>query len=267
MNKNDNLYLTDIIPEFKRIKESLDYYNLVIIVGDEGTGKTGFVDNYFSNFNDVLINKVDSNTPKKVILSFLMNKNIFYKRKILIYDDVSITKELLVEASKYIHRTRSDKKFVVIVNKLKSKPDRYIVHNTRYPTKNEVFRYIHGFEWDVENRKNREEPEVLRKQIMHLEVYNMRRIQFALEDGFLAGEKKVKEERFNITKMDPYIISFYIAENLPNLRRIKDNLIDADKLKSVNDYFYLDFIKLHYPNIAKKRLRYPKKLLEINKKK
>ena len=30
--------------------------------------------------------------------------------------------------------------------------------------------------------------------------------------------------------------------------------------------FYLDFIRLHYPNIDKKRLRYPKQLLEISKK-
>jgi len=264
----DKMYLSDFIPEFKRIKESLDYYNLIIIVGDEGTGKTEFVNNYFSNFNDVLINKVDANTPKSIILDFLRNKNIFYKTKVLIYDDTTVKKDLLVEASKYIHQTRSTKKIIVIVNKMYpffSKLNKYIVHKTRYPTKNELYRYLHSFEWDVNNRENREEPATLRKQIMDLDVYNMRRIQYALEDGFIAGEKKVKEERFNITKMDPYVVSFYVAENLPNLRRIKDGLIDADKLKSVNNRFYLDFIKLHYPNIDKKRLRYPKELLEIIK--
>ena len=247
----------------------MDNYNLIIIVGDEGTGKTGFVNNYFSNYNDVLINRADSNTPKNIILSFLRNKNIFYKTKILIYDDVSIRTDLLTEAGKYIHQTRSDRKFIVIVNKLRKKPKKYIVHKTRYPTKNEVHRYMNKVSvYRTRNKENPEEPidDNLRKEILKLDVYNIRRIQFAIEDGFIAGEKKVKENKFKITQMSPYIVSFYMAENLSNLRRIKDGLIDADKLKYVNGYFYLDFIKLHYPNIDKKRLRYPKQLLEIVKK-
>jgi len=263
------IYLTDFIPEFKRIKESLDNYNLVIIVGDEGTGKTGFVNNYFSNFNNFLINRVDSNTPKFQILSYLRNKNIFYKKKVLIYDDITIKSDLLTEISKYIHPTRSDKKVVVIVNKLKWNPIKYIIHNTRYPTKQEVFRYINGYMFNMVRREHQEpfeNPEQLRKDILKMDIYNMRRIQFALEDGFLTQEIKTDEKKFNITKMNPYMISFYMAENLSNLRRIKDNIIDADKLKYVNDHFYLDFIKLHYPNIDKKRLRYPKQLLEIIKK-
>ena len=260
------IYLTDFIPEFKRIKESLDNYNLVIIVGDEGTGKTGFVNNYFSNFNDFLINRVDSNTPKFQILSYLRNKNIFYKKKVLIYDDITIKSDLLTEISKYIHPTRSDKKVVVIVNKLKWNPIKYIIHNTRYPTKQEVFRYINGYMFNMVRKKPFKNPEQLRKDILKMKPYNMRRIQFALEDGFLTQEIKTDEKKFNITKMSPYIISFYMAENLSNLRRIKDDIIDADKLKYVNNHFYLDFIKLHYPNIDKKRLRYPKQLLEIIKK-
>jgi len=263
------MYLTDFIPEFKRIKESLDNYNLIIIVGDEGTGKTGFVNNYFNNYNNTLINKVDSNTPKSVILSFLRNRNLLYKKKVLIYDDITIKSDLLAEASKYIHLTRSDKKFVVIVNKLRIKPKKYIVHKTRYPTKSEVHRYMNKISvYRTRDKENPKEPidDGLRKEILNLEVYNMRRIQFALEDGFLAGEEKVVEERFKITKMSPYIVSFYMAENLPNLRRIRDNIINADRLKYVNGYFYIDFIKLHYPNIDKKRLRYPRKLLEITKK-
>ena len=267
------VYLTDLIPEFKRIKGSLDYYNLVIIVGDEGTGKTGFVNNYFNNIDNILINRVDSDTPESVILSFLKSKNIFYKQKVLIYDDLTIKNSLLANASKCIHQTRYNRKFIVIVNKLKpsfKKHKKYIIHETRYPTKQEVFRYINEFRYRRARDSNKPKQDFddnLTKDILKLDVYNMRRIEYALEDGFLAGEIKIKEERFNITKMDPFIISFYIAENLPGLRRIKENLIDADKLKSVNDYFYLDFIKLHYPNIAKKRLRYPRKLLEILKNK
>ena len=269
----DELYLTDFIPEFKRIKESLDNYNLIVIVGDEGTGKTGFINNYFSNFNDVLINKADSNTPKSTILSFLRNKNIFYKRKVLIYDDITIKRELLTEASKYIHPTRSNRKFIVIVNtafyNFKKIPNKYIVHKTRYPTKSEVHRYMNKVNvYRTRNKENPEEPidDGLRREILNLDIYNMRRIQYALEDGFVAGEKKVEKEKINITQMSPYIVSFYVAENLQNLRRIKDDIIDADKLKYVNDKFYVDFIKLHYPNIDKKRLRYPRKLLEITKK-
>ncbi|KKK54136.1 hypothetical protein LCGC14_3087790, partial [marine sediment metagenome] len=106
----------------------------------------------------------------------------------------------------------------------------------------------------------------LRRDILRMDKYNMRRIQYALEDGFLAGEKKIKQNKFNITEMSSYMISFYVAENLSNLRRIKDDLVDADELKYINDHFYLDFLKLHYPNIDKKRLRYPKQLLEITKK-
>ena len=264
------IYLTDSISEFKRIKESLEYYNLIIIVGDEGTGKTEFVNNYFSNFNNVLINRIDSDTPKNMILSYLKNKNIFYKTKVLIYDDIMIKKDLLVEIAKYVHLTRSDKKVVIIINELKkSKPKNYIIHETRYPTKQEVFRYINQF---IGRRvRDKDKPKYdfdddLRKDILNLDKYNMRRIQFALDDGFLAGEEKIVEDRFNITKMSPYMISFYLAENLSNLRRIKDDIFDADKLKYINDYFYLDFLKLHYPNIAKKRLRYPKQLLEIIKK-
>jgi len=264
------IYLTDFIPEFKIIKESLDYYNLIIIVGDEGTGKTEFVNNYFSNFNNVLINRVDSNTPKSMILSYLKNKNIFYKTKVLIYDDITIKKDLLVEIAKYVHLTRSDKKVVIIINELKkSKPKNYIIHETRYPTKQEVFRYINQFigRRVRDNDKSKyDSDDNLRRDILRLDVYNMRRIQYALEDGFLAGEKKIKQNKFNITEMSSYMISFYVAENLSNLRRIKDDLVDADKLKYINDHFYLDFLKLHYPNIDKKRLRYPKQLLEITKK-
>ena len=227
----------------------------------------------YGYFNNVLINRIDSDTPKNMILSYLKNKNIFYKTKVLIYDDISIKANLLVEIAKYVHPTRSDKKVVIIINKLntgfKIIPKKYMIHKTRYPTKQEVFRYINQFIFKRvrdEDKPKYDFDDDLRKDILNLDKYNMRRIQFALEDGFLAGEEKTKEERFNITKMSSYMISFYLAENLSNLRRIKDNLIDADKLKYVNDYFYLDYLKLHYPNIAKKRLRYPKQLLEIIKK-
>ena len=266
------IYLSDRIPEFGKIKESLDNYNLIIIVGDTGTGKTGFVNNYFSNLNNILINKVDSNTPENTILSYVRNKNIFYKKKVLIYDDLTITNDLLKEVAKYIHPLRSDKKFVVIVNKLKASffnPKKYIIHKTRYPTKQEVFRYMNEFIFKRVRDKDKPKyisDDNLRLDILKMDVYNMRRIQYALEDGFLTGEIKIKEDKFNITKMSPYMISFYIAENLSNLKRIKSDIIDADKLKYVNDHFYLDFIKLHYPNINKKRLRYPKQLLEITKK-
>jgi len=209
-----------------------------------------------------------------MILSYLRNKNIFYKTKVLIYDDMTIKTDLLKEIAKYVHPTRSDKKIIININKFstgfKIIPKKYIVHKTRYPTKKEVFRYINQF---IGKRvRDKDKPKYdfddnLRKEILGLDKYNMRRIQFALEDGFLAGEEKVVEEKFNITKMSSYMISFYVAENLPNLRRIKGDLIDADKLKYINDHFYLDFLKLHYPNIGKKRLRYPKKLLEIVKNK
>ena len=164
------------------------------------------------------------------------------------------------------------KKFVVIVNKLPAffkKPKKYLVHKTRYPTKNEVYRYIVQSNHIGARKNPREEPvsQELIKEILNLDKYNMRRIQYAIEDGYLSGEIKIIEEKFNITKMSPYIISFYIAENLPNLRRFKNEIITADKLKYVNKSFYLDFIKLHYPNIGKKRLRYPKQLLDITKKK
>ena len=172
--------------------------------------------------------------------------------------------------SKYVHITRSNKKVIVIINNLKNKPKKYIIHKTRYPTKNEVFRYVNKFIYKRVRDKNKPEyvfDDNLRRDILRMDKYNMRRIQYALEDGFLAGEIKIEEDKFNITKLSPYIISFYVAENLTNLRRIKNKIIDADKLKYVNKYFYLDFIKLHYPNIDKKRLRYPKQLIEITKKK
>lgn len=259
--------ITKFIPVFNRIKRVLDEYNLIIIYGAEGTGKTMFIRNYIEKLSSKNIQYVDSSTNINFILKFFRTVNFLHDYKILVYDDIKIRKELLKEIAKILIKQKITNKFIVIVNKINKPPKEYQVIETRYPSKNEIFRYINELTYRGVRETPRKEPidDDLRKLLMNLKPANMRRINMSIEDGFYSGVQE-ETEKFHITKMGNYMLSLGIAENLSWLRRFDEILIQADKFKNNKSNFYLDFIKLYYPTIEKMRLRYPTKLYEIIKK-
>lgn len=258
--------ITEFIPVFNRIRRILDEYNLIIIHGAEGTGKTMFIRKYIEKLSSKNIQYVDSSTNINLILKFFRTVNFLHNYKILVYDDIKIKKELLKETAKILIRQKITNKFIVIVNKISRPPKEYQVIETVYPTKNEIFRYINELTYKGVRETPRKEPidNDLRKFLVNLKPANMRRINMSIEDGFYSGIQE-ETEKFHITKMGSYMLSLGIAENLSWLRRFDENLIEADKFKGNNPDFYLDFIKLYYPTIERMRLRYPKKIYEIIK--
>lgn len=258
--------ITEFIPVFNRIKRTLDEYNLVIIHGTEGTGKTMFVRRYIEKLSGKNVQYVDSSTNINLILKFFRTVNFLHNYKILVYDDIKIKKELLKETAKILIRQKITNKFIVIVDKINRPPKEYQIIETRYPTKEEIFRYITALSYHRVRETPRKEPidNDLMKFLYNLKPANIRRINMSIEDGFYSGIQE-ETEKFHITKMGNFMLSLGIAENLSWLRRFDENLIDADKFKRNNPDFYLDFIKLYYPTIERMRLRYPKKLYEIIK--
>jgi len=249
--------LTDIIIEFKRIRESLESYNLVLIHGAEGTGKTGFVQEYFSNFKDYKIENIDSSTPISVIKQMIRVKEYIYRKKIIIYDDISIKKDVINAVEQRINTTNGNVSFIVIVNKIKSKPKKFIVHMLEYPTKNELLYYLNKIGLD-DNK--------LKLSLLKLERKSLRVIQMALDDGYLSIEQKIDNGRYHVFKSGSFILSLAIAENLSRLKRFDNLLCEMDKYKK-NEKMYKDFVKLYYPSLDRMRLRYPSDLLEIIKNK
>lgn len=259
--------ITDFIPIFKRIKSALDEYNLIIIKGESGTGKTIFIRRYIDNLESVNVQYVDSSTKKEFILSFFKNSGFLHKFKILVYDDKTIRTELLREIAKILQKQKITNKFIVIVNKLKGfYPVNYQIITTRYPTKEEIFRYINALSFYRVREKPPKNPidDKLKRFLMNLQPANLRRINMSLEDGFYSGINKTTEN-FHITKMGNFMFSLGISENLSWLRKFDKTLIQADKLKNIRPNFYIDFIKLYYPTIEKMRLRYPKRMYNIIK--
>ena len=251
--KNRELYLSDIIPIFRNIEKSLDSSNLIYIYGDYGTGKTGFIKNELKKKENINIRWVNSYTNKEEIYSYLRTKEFLYDLRVLVYDDIKIKNKVLYDAQEIINNNNV---FIVIVNKKnRSIPNKYNIHKTRYPKKDEVEYYMNKLQIvDVD----------LRNKILKLEPRSFRRIEYTIKDGFYSGLKN-KESKKSLTD-NPFILSLGIAENINRLRRLDKKICKADMLKFINDYFYLDFIKLYYPNIQRMRLRFPNRLLKIKKK-
>lgn len=228
-----------------------------MIIGESGTGKTGFINSYFSKFPNYLIKRVDSETPIKVILSLLSTRDYFYDKKIVIYDDSSINKDIIKVCEKIVPKTQNKVKFIVIINTLKGlKPKKFIIHKTRYPKDNEILNFL----------KNKPSiNEELIKAILNLKIKSLRKIEMALEDGYIIEDVKIKE-KFNILKLGSFMTSLAIAENLARLKKFDESLCEMDKLKKYNEDIYYSFIKLYYPNLPKMRLRYPKQLYDLIKK-
>jgi len=241
-------YISEFMPEFRKIKFSLENDKLIMIIGDIGTGKTGFVNDYLETLDNTLIERIDVNTPKTIVSIILRSKNMLYKDKIVIYDDETIKKDILNLLSK------SNYKIIVIINKLKGfLPKNWTIHKTRYPKTSEIRIFL---------KSNGITDKKLINNILKLK--SMRQIQYAIEDKHVYYICPDEKEKFDFTN-NPYILSMYIAENEDNLRKLKRLIVKGDKLKFINDYFYSDFIKCFYPRIEKKRLRYPKLLFELVK--
>ena len=241
------------MPEYRRIIESLDSYNLVVIHGPEGTGRTGFIRNYYSKFKNYSINYTDSTTSLKVLRTMIKNKEYYSNKKVIIYDDTKIKKELIDLAEKYISPTRGNVAFTVVVNKFKVQTKKFIVHRVDYPTKNELLYYLNKI--GLNNEK-------LKLQLLKLKPKTLRRIEMSIEDGYVANEAQEDNEKYHVFNSNSYILSLAIAENLTRLKRFDELLCEMDKLKK-NEKLYKDFVKLYYPSLDKMKLRYPKELLSI----
>lgn len=248
--------ITDILTEYKRIKESLDGYNLVLIVGDTGTGKTEFIRDYFNDFPNFDVQYVDADTPKRAIKEAMLRKEYIYQKRAIVYDDTTISKDLLSFANESINPTSGSVMFVVIVNKVKSGffivPKNFIVHKVDYPTKNELLYFLNKI--DLKDNK-------LKLELLKLERKSIRVIQMAIEDGYLSVEPQEDNGKYHVFKSNTFVLSFAIAENLARLKRFNNLLCEMDKYKK-NEILYKDFVKIFYPSLDRMRLRYPKELLE-----
>ena len=248
------MYITDFMPKYRKLKESLDNYNLVLVHGKISTGKTGFVNNYYNNFEGYNIIRADSFTPIKVFRSMMKTRECFFDKRIIIYDDIKIKKEILTIAEKYINPIRGNVVFVAIVNEFKSKLTKFVIHKVKYPTKNILSIYLNKIE--LKDLK-------LKVNLLKLEPKSLRRIEMAIEDGYLINTIE-KPKKFRLYDSNTFVLSFAIAENQTRLNRFDESLCQIDKFKK-NERLYKDFIKLFYPSLDRMRLRYPKELLNLIK--
>lgn len=244
------------MPEYRKLRESLDNYNLILIHGEIGTGKTGFVNNYYDNFEGYNIIRVDSFTPIGVFRSMMKNKECFFDKRVIIYDDTKIKKEITTIAERYINLTRGNVVFVAIVNEIRHKPTKFIVHKIDYPTRDMIILYINKI--GLKNMK-------LRSRLSNIEPKSLRKIDMAIEDGYLIVDVKKPNKKFRLFDSNTFILSLAIAENQTRLNRFDESLCQIDKFKK-NEKLYKDFVKLYYPSLDRMRLRYPKELLNLIKK-
>jgi len=253
---NKKIDITDYMIEFQKLKVSIENNDFIIIIGKNGTGKTYFVNKCLEKMNKIRIINVDNNYDKNKILKQLEMLDMLKRKKIFIFDDKTISMNFVNRIEKIFKRDdiKKNNKFIITVHKLSGFfPLNVNVHRLKYPKRYEVLRYLKQLKVD----------DNLIKIILNIPKYNLRRIQYTLEDGFYSGYEEINN-KFNLTNNN-YLLSMSIAENLFNLRKLKEDIIDADKYKFNNNYFYLNYLNLFYRDISKKKLRYPKELLNIKK--
>lgn len=248
--------ITDYMIEFQKLKVSIEKDDLILIIGKKGTGKTFFVNNCLEKIDNIRIINVDNTNDKKDVLKQLERLDMLRRKKVFIFDDKNIKMKFLYKIEELFKRDdiKRNNKFIVTVNELSGFfPLGFIIHRFRYPKRNEVLKYLKELKID----------EKIIKIILSIPEYNLRRIQYTLEDGFYSGYDE-ENNKFNIANNN-YILSMAIAENLTNLRKLKEDVIEADKFKFNNDYFYKNYLNLFYRDISKKKLRYPKELINIKR--
>jgi len=248
--------ITDYMLEFQKLKVSIENDDLILVIGKQGTGKSMFVDKCLEKLENISIINIDQNSDIKRVLKQLEVVNMFGNKNIFIYDDNVVKGKFLTSIQKKFSRDdiKKNNKFIVITNDKGGFFNfNFSIHTLRYPKRHEVLRYLKDLKID----------DKIIKTILSLPEYNLRRIQYTLEDGYYSGYDK-DNNKFNITDNN-YILSMVVAENLTNLKRLKEDIIEADKFKYNNDYFYKNYLNTFYKDISKKKLRYPKELLSIKK--